>query len=83
MNITSRLSVADTYKLAKANPMPEYKFNEMILSGKRAGAQELEEGHAIVKASANLEELVADTLAFARTFTKKREFDFTSYWSTL
>lgn len=52
--------------------MPEYKFNEMILSGKRAGAKELEEAHAIVKASANQEELLADTLAFARTFTKKR-----------
>jgi enoyl-CoA hydratase/carnithine racemase len=52
--------------------MPEYKFNEMILTGKRAGAQELEEDHAIVKASANQDELLADTLAFARTFAKKR-----------
>jgi len=36
------------------------------------GAQELEANHAIVKACANQEELLADTLAFARTFTKQR-----------
>ncbi len=52
--------------------IPEFKFNEMILTGKRAGAQELEDSHAIVKASDNKEALMADTLAFARTFTKKR-----------
>ncbi|MBU2453618.1 MAG: enoyl-CoA hydratase/isomerase family protein [Proteobacteria bacterium] len=52
--------------------IPEYKFNEMILSGKRVGAQELQDSHVIVKASANREELLSDTLAFAGTFTKKR-----------
>lgn len=52
--------------------MPEYKFNEMILSGKRMGAQELQDSHVIVKASADNEELLKDALAFARTFMKKR-----------
>ncbi len=52
--------------------IPEYKFNEMILSGKRVVAQELEESHVIVKACANREQLAEDALAFARTFTKKR-----------
>lgn len=52
--------------------IPEYKFNEMILSGKRVGAQELSDSHVIVKASENSEELLQDTLVFARTFMKKR-----------
>ena len=52
--------------------VPEYKFNEMILSGKRVGAEELYESHVIVKASNNKEELLLDAMAFARTFTKKR-----------
>ncbi len=52
--------------------IPEYKFNEMILSGKRVGAEELYESRVIVKASADAEELLRDALDFARTFTKKR-----------
>ena len=52
--------------------IPEYKFNEMILSGKRLGAQELCDSHVIVKACADKEELDKDTIAFARTFIKKR-----------
>ena len=52
--------------------IPEYKFNEMILSGRRLGARELQDHHVIVKASNNKEELYKDTLAFAKTFMKKR-----------
>ncbi|MDA3915940.1 MAG: enoyl-CoA hydratase/isomerase family protein [Deltaproteobacteria bacterium] len=52
--------------------IPEYKFNEMILSGKRVVAEELEESHVIVKACDNKEQLFEETIAFARTFTKKR-----------
>ncbi|OGR21740.1 MAG: enoyl-CoA hydratase [Desulfobacula sp. RIFOXYA12_FULL_46_16] len=52
--------------------IPEYKFNEMILSGKRVGAEELYQSHVIVKASSDKEELIKDAMAFARTFTKKR-----------
>ena len=52
--------------------IPEYKFNEMILSGKRVVAEELEESQVIVKACDNKEQLFEETIAFARTFTKKR-----------
>lgn len=52
--------------------IPEYKFNEMILSGKRVNAQELEESRVIVKASENNEALLADAVTFAKTFIKKR-----------
>ncbi|MFH2060123.1 MAG: enoyl-CoA hydratase/isomerase family protein [Pseudomonadota bacterium] len=52
--------------------IPEYLFNEMILSGKRVGAIELEKNHVLVKASNNAEALLEDALLFARTFTKQR-----------
>ncbi|MBF0303882.1 MAG: enoyl-CoA hydratase/isomerase family protein [Desulfamplus sp.] len=52
--------------------IPEYKFNELKLTGKRVGADELEQHHIIQKASADINELNADVMAFARTFQKKR-----------
>jgi len=52
--------------------IPYYKFNELKLTGRKAGAPELESHHVIKKASANEEELMNDALAFARTFQKKR-----------
>ena len=52
--------------------IPYYKFNEWKLTGKRATAQELEDHHVIQKACANKEELLAETLAFAKTFKKGR-----------
>ena len=52
--------------------IPEYKFNEMILSGKRVGARELQDSHVIVKAGENKAELLEDALAFAKIFMKKR-----------
>jgi enoyl-CoA hydratase/carnithine racemase len=52
--------------------MPEYKFNELKLTGKRAGADELAAHHVIEKASENLEELMADAMTFAAGFQKKR-----------
>ncbi len=52
--------------------IPEYKFNELKLTGKRVGADELERHHIIEKASENVEELMSDALAFANTFRKKR-----------
>lgn len=57
--------------IKKAIPM--YKLVEMQLSGNRYGAPELEKHHIIVKSCANNEELMAESLAFARTFQKKRE----------
>jgi enoyl-CoA hydratase/carnithine racemase len=52
--------------------IPHYKFNEMKLTGKRCTAPELEEHHVVVKSCANQEELMKESLAFARTFQKKR-----------
>jgi enoyl-CoA hydratase/carnithine racemase len=52
--------------------IPYYKFNEMKLTGKRVAAPELAEHHIIEKACADKEELMAEALAFAATFNKKR-----------
>lgn len=52
--------------------IPYYKFNEMKLTGKRVAAPELAEHHIIEKACADQKELMADALAFAKTFNKKR-----------
>ncbi len=52
--------------------IPYYKLEELVYSGKRATAKELEASHVIVKASENEEALLEDAMAFARTFTKKR-----------
>lgn len=52
--------------------MPYYKFVEIVLSGKRVGAKEMEEHHIIVKACEDLEDLQLKTMEYAKTFTKKR-----------
>ena len=52
--------------------VPYYKFNEMLLSGKRCFAPEMEEHHIIQKACENEDALMKETLAFAKTFNKKR-----------
>lgn len=52
--------------------IPQYKFNEMYLTGRRLGADELEKAHVIEKACANTEELMKEAMAFAATFAKKR-----------
>jgi enoyl-CoA hydratase/carnithine racemase len=51
---------------------PYYKLQEAVMTGKRYGARELEAHHVIVNASDNAETLMADALAFARSFQKKR-----------
>jgi enoyl-CoA hydratase/carnithine racemase len=51
---------------------PYYKLEEAVLTGKRYGAIELEAHHVITKASDNIEALMSDTLAFAKTLNKKR-----------
>jgi enoyl-CoA hydratase/carnithine racemase len=56
--------------LKKAVPM--YKLIEMQLSGNRYGAPELEKHNVILKACANQEELMAESIAFAKTFQKNR-----------
>jgi enoyl-CoA hydratase/carnithine racemase len=52
--------------------IPMYKLSEMQLTGNRYTAPELEQHHIIVKACANLEDLMASSIAFAKTFQKKR-----------
>jgi len=52
--------------------MPEYKFNEYKLTGKKVGAQELFDHHIIEKASADKDELMSDALEFAKQFKKGR-----------
>lgn len=52
--------------------IPEYKFNKMKLTGEKIGAIELEKNHIIEKACENADELFIASLAFAKTFNKKR-----------
>ncbi|MBW2673764.1 MAG: enoyl-CoA hydratase/isomerase family protein [Deltaproteobacteria bacterium] len=52
--------------------IPHYKLEEMVYTGKKAGAKELEESHVIVKACENADLLLEEAIAFARTFTKGR-----------
>ena len=52
--------------------VPEYKFEEMMYTGKRYGAAEMEAHHVIMKACPDEEAVMAEAMAFARTFNKKR-----------
>ena len=52
--------------------VPQHLLNEMLLTGERKGAPDLETHHVIVKACPDLDSLMAETLAFAKTFQKKR-----------
>jgi enoyl-CoA hydratase/carnithine racemase len=52
--------------------IPEYKYQEMVYTGRRFTAFELEEHHIINKACTDLEELMRESMDFARRFEKKR-----------
>ncbi|MFO7749452.1 MAG: enoyl-CoA hydratase/isomerase family protein [Desulfobacteraceae bacterium] len=52
--------------------VPEYKFNEMKLTGRRLTAEELARHHIIEKACDSIVELNQDVMAFAGSFNKKR-----------
>jgi len=52
--------------------IPEYKYQEMVTTGKRVTAPELEEHHIIRKACRDQDQLVKESMDFARTFEKKR-----------
>jgi enoyl-CoA hydratase/carnithine racemase len=52
--------------------VPQYKLLEMQFSGNRYTAVELEQHHIIMKACAGKDELMKESLAFAKTFQKKR-----------
>ena len=52
--------------------IPEYKYNELALTGKRVTAEELAEHHIIEKASDDQAQLQEDAMGFARSLTKHR-----------
>jgi enoyl-CoA hydratase/carnithine racemase len=52
--------------------IPEYKYQEMVYTGKRFTAPELEEHHVIRKACKDQEELTRESMDFAKTLEKKR-----------
>ena len=52
--------------------IPEYQFNEMLLSGKRMTADLLAASNVIMKACDNQEELMTEAMSFAAGFMKKR-----------
>jgi len=52
--------------------MPYYLYNDLKLTGRRAGAVELYEKHFLDKACADQAALMQDAIAFAKTFNKKR-----------
>ena len=52
--------------------IPEYLFNDMLLSGRRLTATELELRNVIVSASENREELLEQAMAYASTYKKQR-----------
>lgn len=52
--------------------IPEYKYQEMVYSGRRFTASELEEHHVIRKACRDQDELMKESMDLARTFEKKR-----------
>jgi enoyl-CoA hydratase/carnithine racemase len=52
--------------------IPEYKYQEMVYTGRRFTAPELEEHHIIRKACKDQEELMRQSMEFAKTFEKKR-----------
>lgn len=56
--------------------MPYYKLEELVYSGKRAGAAELEEHHVVTKACADAEALTKEVMEFARSYQKGRTIFF-------
>ncbi|MGV7927494.1 MAG: enoyl-CoA hydratase/isomerase family protein [Spirochaetota bacterium] len=52
--------------------MPDWFMEDMILTGRRVGAQELERHNVIKKACPNEEELLKEAIAFASSFAKPR-----------
>jgi len=52
--------------------IPEYKYQEMVYTGKRMTAPELEAHHIIRKACRDQDELMKESMDFAGTFEKKR-----------
>ena len=55
--------------------IPQYKFEELQYSGKRATAEECEAHHIVTKAC-HMDDLMRETLSFARGQNKRREIIF-------
>lgn len=53
--------------------IPMHQITDMLLSGRKVGAQELESLHVIRKACPSAEETLAEAIAFAKTFKKSRK----------
>jgi len=56
---------------AMKKAIPRYKLDEMVLTGKRVTAQELEEHHVITKAC-HIDQLMDEVMNFARLQNKRR-----------
>jgi enoyl-CoA hydratase/carnithine racemase len=52
--------------------VPYDKLEELVFTGKKAGAAELEARHVILKACPDAETLLRESLTFARSFAKQR-----------
>jgi enoyl-CoA hydratase/carnithine racemase len=68
INISYPLGIQEIIKKA----FPYYKMEEAILTGKRYDAKELEKHHVIIKACDNGAAVRQESIAFAKTFKKKR-----------
>lgn len=52
--------------------IPRYRLEELVLTGKRSVAAELEAHHVIVTTCENEESLMKEAMTYAKTFNKKR-----------
>jgi enoyl-CoA hydratase/carnithine racemase len=52
--------------------IPIYRFNEMLLSGRRLSGNELKEDNVVEQTFEGADALLEGTLAYAKTFTKSR-----------
>ncbi len=52
--------------------VPDYLFYDLKLTGRRVTADELEKNHVIIKSCTSPEELMKDSINFAKAFDKKR-----------
>lgn len=52
--------------------IPQYKFNDMILTGRKIGAEEMAEANFIDRTFESVDALRAGTMEFAKTFSKSR-----------
>jgi len=69
INIPFLPSMLATMKKA----IPYYKLEEIVFSGKRVGAKEMEEHHMVVKACENADALMKEAVEYAKTYQKGRK----------